>query len=116
MSRSKLTIRLLVTTLACSLVPAPILGQTSPTAAVNYSDLDLGRNEGVATLNARVMRAAESVCAGHRTIGPPAAAIPNFHNCVRSALANARPQLQQVIAQASRPQLADRTPIRVNGR
>ena len=115
MSRSKLTISLLAAGLGLFVLPTGALAQNPPTAAVDYGDLDLATPAGVASLNGRIRMAAERLCAGHRRVGTPYWANGNFRACVSLALGSARPQVDQLVAQASNIRVARRGTITVTG-
>lgn len=114
---SKLTIRLLAAALTVGTLSSPAFAQNLPTAAIEYSDLDLGSPAGVSALNRRIERAAERLCQGFLAVGPHFWSGINFRNCVRGALASARPQVDQVVARANGTRMARATPITItNGR
>jgi UrcA family protein len=75
-----------------------------PSTMVSYADLDLTNATGVAELNARVKRAARSICVanGHRDL----ARIVSENACRDTALDHARPQIAAAIERAGSTQLA----------
>jgi UrcA family protein len=67
-----------------------------PTARVSYGDLDLGSDSGLATLNGRIHRAASRICfEDGRT---DLATRLNWGRCYKGALAQAKVQVDRVVA------------------
>jgi UrcA family protein len=70
-----------------------------PSARVSYAELNLNGPSGIAVLNGRVHRAAETLCLDSRVrdLGRASAGTA----CVAEALASARPQIERAIASAA---------------
>ena len=105
--------------LTALLVPGPAFGQPVvvemlPTATVSYADLDLTSPRGVAALNGRVRRAAESLCRNPGVVG--VAARLAERSCVAFAQGHAEAQIETAIAQAGNERFAARGTIIVPGR
>jgi UrcA family protein len=92
----------------------PIVVEGLPTAIVNYADLDLSSPAGQAALDARVRRAAQSLCdvRGVRDIGQAMAS----RSCLTFALGHAQGQVERAVAQYGNTQFAGRRAITVAGR
>ena len=92
---------------------APILVEGQPTVFVPYGDLDLSRPAGRATLNGRVHRAADTLCAiDVRGIGP----VMEARRCRDTALTSAHVQVDRAITLYGTAQLAGRIGLSVAGR
>jgi UrcA family protein len=84
-----------------------------PVAYVRYQDINLGTEEGVGKLHARVRRTADAMCMDngvtslHRwTLG---------QKCMKAAIASAEPQITRVVARFRDRDLAARLPISLRG-
>lgn len=94
-----------------TLLATPAISQSAPSAAVSYADLDLSTQAGIRSLNNRVEGAVKRLCAGHLTIGGPAAALAH-RGCLSFARSSARPQVSQIVARATNERLAGRITVR----
>ena len=108
MNRYYIRALFVASTLAAA-VPAsaepPILVEGVPQVLVPYGDLDLSRPAGQASLQGRVRRAANQLCATDmRGIGP----VTQERSCRSAALAQAQGQIDRAIALAGTPQFAQR--------
>ncbi len=83
----------------------------APRAEVSFADLDLGRPAGVAALQSRVRAAARDLCLGYA--GGDLEERMARQTCFATALASARPQVEQAVAEFGRTQLAGRRTITV---
>ena len=91
----------------------PILVEGQPTILVPYGDLDLSRPAGQEVLMGRVRRAANRLClTDQRGIGP----VMEARECLGTAIASARVQVDQAIALHGTPQFAGRAAVTVAGR
>lgn len=97
-----MSIKLAVATAAAMALSAPAFAayEISDTAKVEYKDLDLTTESGVAQLDRRVRRAAEQVC-GYM---PPRGLTEQLHvsECQSEIVALANAELQPALASAGR--------------
>lgn len=90
----------LVFALSLAAIGAPALaeGPNTRSVAVSTSDLNLGTEQGRATLDRRLNAAIDKVCGVHKTPGLPAWI--RFRKCVEAKQAEIRPLRDAAIAQA----------------
>lgn len=85
----------------------------SPVAYINHGDLNLADANGIRALNRRVERAAWQLCSEHGARRLDIIAILGTRSCRRGAVASARGQIDQAIAQAGATRLARRENVAV---
>lgn len=96
---------------AAALAAPPILveGSSQPTATVSYADLHLGKPAGRATLEGRVRRAAGDLC---RQIGVISLRQKSEEKgCMTFAIASARQQIEQAVADFGSTRYAGRREV-----
>jgi UrcA family protein len=83
--------------------PIVVEGESQPTVAVSYADLDLGTEAGRARLDSRIRRAAKTLCLdeGVRDLADRL----DQKSCMNFAVASARPQIEQAVVTAGRSPL-----------
>ena len=100
---------LLVATAATAQPPIEVEGP--PQAEVSYNDLDLGSAAGADALRSRVRSAASRLCFGYR--GGDLEERQARQTCFTTAVASARGQVEQAIADFGQTRLAGRRTITV---
>ena len=103
MKNSILIVSLAFVTAAVSGISAPAFAGEAPQVLVRYDDINLASSEGARQLQARVTRAASTVC---DTSDHDLGAIMAANNCKRAAIAGATPQVELALANARSGQIA----------
>ena len=111
-------LRLIPSLTALALIATPVIAQSAvndgaPTAKVRYDDLNLNTAAGVEALNRRVSEAANEMCGDYDRHELARSALGQA--CYAKALASARPQISQLVAQTGTIRVAVRPPIRMRG-
>lgn len=103
MNRVKLGAAGLAIALTALIVPATVQAQplvvegtVAPTAVVSYADLNLASPKGIATLNARVTRAADQLCMDEGI--QPLQRMLAGRSCRADAIAGADGQVREAVA------------------
>jgi len=82
--------------------PAMAATASAPNGEIEYSDLDLSTEEGVAELDTRIERAARFICEMDVTTTGSRVVSREKRNCVQAVRASAKKQLASVIERAHR--------------
>lgn len=82
--------------------PAMAAADGAPNGEIEYSDLDLSTDEGVAELDTRIERAARFICEMDVTTTGSRVVPKEKRNCVKTVRVSAKKQLASVIERARR--------------